>query len=277
MSPAWLNLPLVTFDRYEVRARLAPALILVLPVILPIRFLLPQEIIGWLEALFIWAFVLYGLTIFVGSLGRRREPRLWKLWDGPPSTRFCRWRDGFWGKQRKEALHVAIIQHLKIEPFSPQKERARPDEADRQIADAFGQVKELLRRRDGGGLWFTHLADYGFARNLLASAWLGILLSLLGAAVSAGFLWKTESMTALVAFAAELVFALVLLSLRYAFLPAATKQRADRYAEAAWEAFLIVVRSDDKPTKPNGQGSPHKGEAAEPSTKNPSEHGEDQA
>ena len=52
------------------------------------------------------------------------------------------------------------------------------------------------------------------------------------------------------------------------------KERADRYAEAAWEGFLIVVGSDNQTPKPEAPArAPGESVGAEPSPDDPSVHG----
>lgn len=229
------------FDKYELRARLAPAILMLLPVVLPLRAALPAGGIGWVESLLVAIPVLLCLTLLVAMLGRRLEPKLWQKWDGPPSTRYCRWRDDTLGKQRKTNLHAAVSQHLRVELYSLQKERARPEEADRVIVDAFRQVKEILRRRDPTGLWSAHNANYGFARNFLASAIWGIVLSLL-AAIACLVMWlRTDEQLAFVGIWVEVGLAAIFLVCRLWVMPGVAKLHADRYAECAWETFLVIT------------------------------------
>jgi hypothetical protein len=238
-----LPVPFLFFDKYELRARLAPAVLLVLPVVFPVRLLLPAGVLGWFEALLVTLPVLYGLTFIVRALGRRAEPRLWQSWGGPPSTRLCRWRDDRMGRQKKTLLHAAVAHHLHTDLYSAQKERARPEEADHVIADAFGRVRELLRKKDPTGLWSAHNAEYGFARNFLASATLAALLSLISAVVC-GVAWLlNKEPVALTALPVDTVMALGFLVCRLWAMPAAVKFCADRYAESAWEAFLVLADS----------------------------------
>lgn len=239
-----LPVPFLLFDKYEVRARLAPALLLVLPVVFPVRLLLPAGAIGWLETVLICVPVLCALTFLVRMLGRRAEPSLWESWGGPPSTRFCRWRDDGIGKQKKAQLHACVAESLHIDLYSHQKERSRPEEADQVIADAFGRVKELLRKKDPNGLWSTHNAEYGFARNFLASAALGAILSV-ALAVLCGALWlRDKEPLTLTAFGIEVVLALGFVACRLWVMPGAAKFCADRYAQSAWEVFLVLADSD---------------------------------
>jgi hypothetical protein len=264
-----LPVPFLFFDKYEMRARLAPAILLVLPVVFSVRLLLPPGVLGWLEALLISVPVLYGLTFVVRALGCRAERRLWQGWGGPPSTRLCLWRDDEIGKQKKTRLHAAVAQHLHTDLYSPQKERARPEQADQVIADAFGRVKELLRKKDPTGLWSAHNAEYGFARNFLASATSAALLSVISAVIC-GVAWLlNKELLALTGLVVDAVMALGLLVCRLWVMPAAVKFCADRYAESAWEAFLVLTDSGAQGTPaPTANEHPRQGAMGNPTGEN---------
>jgi len=167
------------FDAYEVRARLAVAVIVGLPVVLPLLTLVPADWLGRLGLGAVALFVLYGFGFCVAGLGAWVERRLWRQWGGPPSTRFCRWSDDTWGKPLKEQLHEAVNRKFRLELFHRRRERENPEGADQAIKDAFGRVRSHLRQHDPNSLWSSHNAEYGFARNLTGSAILGALLSVL--------------------------------------------------------------------------------------------------
>lgn len=236
--------PIKFFDRYEARARLPAVLLLAVPAV---PFLWAYEIRPTTSlqeagiATIISVPVLYFLSLVTGLAGKGAERRLWRRWGGPPSTRLCRWRDDGMTRHRKRAIHSAVAEHLGIELFSPQKERARPGEADRLIEEAFKRVRELLRRRDPHGLWSKQLAEYGFARNaLVTSTWAFGL----GTAFSLGCLlaWRILGDARLLkAGIGEAGIAPSLLPLRLWLFPAMVRVKADRYADLAWESFLTIV------------------------------------
>jgi hypothetical protein len=144
-------------------------------------------------------------------------------------------------RDRKRALHAAVAQHLGIQLHRAQKERARPAEADQQIEDAFKRVRELLRRRDPNGLWSKHLAEYGFGRNALATSTWGLGVATISSLVC--FLtWRAcGDARFFTAGMGEAILVPVLLPLRFCIFPAMARAKAERYAEVAWESFLMIV------------------------------------
>jgi hypothetical protein len=240
------------FDAYEVRALLGAAIIVGLPVVLPVVTLVPADWLGRLGLGAISVFVLYGFGFFVATLGRRAERRLWEEWGGPPSTRFCRWSDDNWGKPLKEKIHEAIARMFGLELFQRRRERDNPDGAEQAIKDAFARVRSYLRQHDANGLWYSHNAEYGFARNLTGSALLGALFAVLGC-IGCLIVWRyQDTTTALVMAIVEAMFVLAFVVL-HRIMPTVTKQRADRYAESAWHGFLNLADStaQDAPHPPH--------------------------
>lgn len=230
------------FDAYEVRALLGVAIIVGLPMVLPVVSLVSPDWLGRLGLGAISVFVLYGFGFCVAALGRRAERRLWQKWGGPPSTRFCRWSDDTWGKPLKERIHGAIARTFGLELFQRRRERENPEGADQAIKDAFARVRSYLRQHDANGLWYSHNAEYGFARNLSGSALLGVLFAILGCVGSLTEWWYQDTTTALVVAIIDAVFVPIFIVL-HRTMPAATEQRADRYAESAWHAFLNLADS----------------------------------
>jgi hypothetical protein len=230
------------FDAYEVRALLAVAIIVGLPAVLPVLTLVPADWLGRIGIGVISVFVLYGFGFCVAGLGRRAERRLWRQWGGPPSSRFCRWSDDTWGKPLKERIHGTISRTFGLDLFQRRRERENPEGADHAIKDAFARVRSYLRQHDANGLWYSHNAEYGFARNLTGSALVGALFSVLACVVCL-IAWRyQDETTALILAIVEAVFVPVFITL-HCVMPAVAKQRAERYAESAWHAFLNLADS----------------------------------
>ncbi len=83
-------------DQYTVRARLLPALLVALPAGVATLAWFPDGILGWGP---VWGLVAWsGGTLLLAQLGRdagkRKEPRLFELWGGKPTTRMLRHAGG---------------------------------------------------------------------------------------------------------------------------------------------------------------------------------------
>ena len=233
---------LLTFvDRYDVLARLLPAALLLVPIVIPWLLLVGDAVPAWV-AVAGGVILLYALSLLVAGLGRCYQAALWARQGGAPSTRLCRWADNRMEKCDKEQLHATVQARLQIALHSARKEPHRPDEADRLIATAFGRVREVLRKRDPNGLWFRFLTEYGFARNCLAVAGVSAALWLGSAAVCLLVWLHAGGQLALAGTAAGVALGLGSAAARFRFRDPIVTHLGERYAHAAWTAFLCLDR-----------------------------------
>jgi len=241
-------------DEYEVKARLAPGVIVALPALIDAIYLVPA-LSSWpvFTAGGIIALVLlYGLGHIIRAEGQQLEPALWKQWGGPPSTRLMRSNDRFFGAELKNSIRAALTQEFGVTLPTPAEEKKDPAGADKAIADAFGRVRGFLRRSDPTGVWQKNNIEYGFCRNLLGGR-------MLWASVAAGSvvvaIWHSATNHLGLVNPAMVVSCLSLFAAGYVgwrVLPKATKRTAERYAELAWTTFL-QVSSDRKQVTVSGR------------------------
>jgi hypothetical protein len=234
------------FDPYEIRARLVPALVVSLPGIVTLFFVvlsISESLAQFLSSGVVLVILVYTASFLVRYLGRTIESKIWQRWDGPPSTRFLRWRDPHFGDEVKRSLHEGVKRLCEIELSTAEDESTDHEEADRRISQAFGQVKAVVRRDDPDGVWSKHNAEYGFHRNLLGSRvpW---LLSAIAETLVCGTIWhlgRDEIM--LVASAINSLLVVWSIIWGWYFLPRFAKEAADRYADSAWNSFLVSARN----------------------------------
>ena len=226
-------------DEYELKARVAPGVILILPVLVDAAYAVP--------ALSNWPIfaaggicclaLLYGLGHVVRARGKAIENDLWISWDGPPSTRFMRDRDRFFDASLKTSIKAAVSHRFSVSLLSKAEESSDPGRADRVIADAFRRVREFLRKHDSGGLWNKNNADYGFCRNLLGCRFIWTMLA--AAATVFAIVVGIERKAGAFNVASAIGFASFdcAVYVGWMVLPDATRRTAERYAELAWIAF----------------------------------------
>lgn len=236
-------------DEYEIKARMAPGIILTLPIIVACIYVSPAlgawPIFATAGACCLVLF--YGLSYLVRNRGIAVEPSLWSEWGGPPSTRFMRHRDSTLPEQTKSLIRAEVEKKFSIVLLSSSEERSEPARADRTISDSFRRVRQYLRQRNPTGLWFKHNVEYGFCRNLLGCR--TIVLSL-GAASTIFTAWYGQRVGAGVlntAASIEVSFTLCAICYGWWLLPDSTKRTAEAYAEAAWVAFLDLNHEAEIP------------------------------
>lgn len=237
-------------DPYELKARIAPGLIIVLPVLVDVIYAAPI-LSSW--PIFAASGVctlalLYGLSLVVRALGKAVEPELWHGWGGPPSTRFMRNRDSTFGAELKQSIQSALAKRLSARVLTPDDEAKNPGRADQAILDAFRQVREYLRQHDPDGLWFKHNVEYGFCRNLLACRGVWAVASAGSIVFAVVYAAKTGAGLFNVASAFGGLSLLCAVYTGWMILPGAAKHTGEAYAELAWMSFLRSA-DDSRPLK----------------------------
>lgn len=231
-------------DPYELKARIAPGLILSVAVLVDVVSAAPV-----LSSLPIFAAsgicslaLIYGLGNFARARGEAIEPRLWSNWGGPPSTRFLRHRDNKFGDALKSSIREELSRRFAVRLLSRDDEVRNSDLADNEIADSFRQVRSYLRKNDPDGLWQKHNIEYGFCRNMLGCrvGWILLSLSAFGFAL-ANAVRTGQSVINPGSIVGFLSF-LCALYVGWFVLPNGTKRVADGYAESAWMEFLHTSR-----------------------------------
>jgi len=232
-------------DYYETRARFLPTLIIGMPVIFTLNFVLKSQIVNIISLIgsniILLLVIVYPFSFLIRYCGRKIEYKLWSSWDGPPSTRFLRWSDSFFGDQYKKQLHETIRKNLLIDLSTDQEEKADPEIADNKINQAFMQARSIIRLQDPQGLSYRHNAEYGFNRNLLGSRTIWLLLSMAGVSLCT-ILWFCKGYEANFYLLLNIVWLLFAIIYGWIFLPSSVRQSADRYAESAWSTFLELSR-----------------------------------
>ena len=180
-------------DPYTFRARIQPALIVVLPLGFLMFALLPEL------PIFVTAF--FGLlgaaggTAVVAQIGRERgrkkEPDLWRSWDGPPTTRLLRHRHIPGDITLSSNLRQQVEEWVGYPLPTEQEEEACPEWADKKYMDAVASLRESTRDRSKFPLVFAENVNYGFRRNLWGLRTIGAPI----AAVLALASWTLLSLT----------------------------------------------------------------------------------
>jgi hypothetical protein len=172
-------LDLVT-DPYERKARATPALMAVLPVVVPLvcQFGAKNPILTAIVGLLGTCGAIYAGASIARGRGKLIETKLVEAWGGMPTTILLRHRDSFYDGETKKRYHLDALLRLGMTMPTEAQEAADPRKAD----DAYGAVARRLREltRTDKGLLFKENTAYGFHRNMLGIKPIGILFSILG-------------------------------------------------------------------------------------------------
>lgn len=167
-------------DPYERKARVAPGLLVILPILVPLLGVHGEKnpvltsVIGLLGG----CGVIYALASVVRGCGKKLEERLIAKWGGMPTTIALRHRDKFLDSVSKQRYHTEIATKLGITMPTAEEELASPDKADDIYVGATKRLRELTRSNKQ--LLLKENIAYGFHRNMLAMKPVGIVSCLLG-------------------------------------------------------------------------------------------------
>ena len=220
-------------DRYELKARLLPALLAVLVLAPGAVAVLSSAQLGWLTNLLtgggLAAACPVAFAYFASAAGRHYERKLWPRWPyDAPTNRWLNPSDATCSQQQKELWYAAIQEIIGID-IPAVAAKGDPEELDRVINDAVRTLRTFFRGKEGHSLLVTHNEDYGFARNLAGLRLVWLPLSVVSVAAT----WLGYAITGNGVFwgiIAGTILLVCLVALRA--LPRYIRQRADRYAES---------------------------------------------
>ena len=170
-------------DPYERKARLVPALLVVLPVLVPLVCVYGPKhpVLAAVLGLLGGCGAMYGLASIARGRGKKLETQLIRKWGGLPTTIALRHRETqSLDSVSRQRYHDAIKSKLGITVPTAAEEAADPARADDVYIGATTRMRELTRG-DKSLLLKENIA-YGFHRNMLAMKTVGILVCFLGLA-----------------------------------------------------------------------------------------------
>jgi drug/metabolite transporter superfamily protein YnfA len=170
------------FDTYSQRARIAPVLLVVLP-LLTICLFAPKIGAQYsaIPIIFVVAAAVFAEEI-VRFAGKGLESKLAERWDGMPTVRALRYGNGDEGslrdRRRREVIHLSGV-----ELPNEIDERSDPKGADQIYDDAIRRCLSIVRRRQPKSMLGDENARYGFRRNMLGvkPLALGVIVIVVGA------------------------------------------------------------------------------------------------
>jgi hypothetical protein len=172
----------VPFDAYTLKARIAPALLVLLPLIASAFAWFPD--IASLPGLSVMAACGAAGGVILASQtrseGLRLQQQLFAEWGGAPTTRILRHRDSTISAVDKARYHRRLQELVPVQMPTQEAEAADPEAADTQYVSATAWVRERTRDSSAFPIVNDENANYGFYRNLSASNAFGRVTVVLG-------------------------------------------------------------------------------------------------
>jgi len=230
------------FDPYELRARVAPTIIIILPLIIMIFSIIqiPESLVSAIISLGIFFFVVYSVSFVVRELGHKLQKELWEQWGGAPSSLIMRCEDPRLNFELKKQIYKKIEKKYKIKLPRQDDQKDHPNIFLKSIEDVFNRVRTDLHEKSKDERWEKQNAEYGFLRNLAGSRLLWCIISLIGifGCVLGWILYKNDF--TLIGLALNLIICICSIAFGWFLSPKAVKDAGFRYAELAWNAFLSL-------------------------------------
>jgi len=168
------------FDEYSLKARVNPALLVLLPVFVVVAVWFPSlyEFGTAIAGLFVSCGAVAILAHFARERGKKIEPGLWSQWGGAPATMALHHSDSLIEDHLKNRYHKFL--ETKIPNWrapSPEEEIENPKHSFQTYNSAIGWLKERTRDSKRFPLVFAENINYGFRRNVLGLKTIGIIFS----------------------------------------------------------------------------------------------------
>lgn len=180
-------------DKYELNARLRPALLLLLPPILVALAWIPE--LRTMGGVILTLAVTCGVTYFISQAARRRGLALEARWGDAIGRRHSAQllsRDNTEiGSSLKQRL-IALVNEFGPGFPTPAEETADPQAAEARRLDAVGWLLEVTRADAQSSLLLAENIAYGFWRNLRGLKPIGLPLAVLALGVDI-WLWLKAS------------------------------------------------------------------------------------
>ena len=180
-------------ESYTFRAHILPALIAALPVGFLMFALLPGQPI-FVNASFILLATFGGaylLSLAVRGLGYKKQPDLWKSWDGPPTTRLLRHRRIPGDITLAPGLRLQVEEWAGYALPTREQEESCPTGADAKYEEVVASLREATRDQSKFPLVLDGNASYGFRRNVCGLRSVGGSIAFIAALLSWAILLLT--------------------------------------------------------------------------------------
>jgi Flp pilus assembly protein TadB len=238
----------VFLDRYERKARLAPAIIVAVPPLSLLTFLGTAP--AWLPAIpvLVAAATAYLLVDLVRTAGRSTERRLTALWGALPTVLALRY-DASGSPLLRDRRRALVERVAGVTLPTRRREHSRPEESNAEYQAALKTCINTVRTGQAGSeLLFIENRNYGFRRNLRGLKMAGIIFAIgsIVAAVTAGIALHALAPSAIASAVATIALALWIVVVRDSWV----RSQADIYSEQFFSTLDTYVGSRSIPNGP---------------------------
>lgn len=180
----------VGLDRYDINARLKPALFVLLPLFVTVAFWIPlaRTGSGVVVSLLSACGLLYLIAQTARRLGRAVERRMGNAAGRKHSARLLLHADATIAAETKARYH-AYLQSHGLSISAPEEEQVSPDTAFSRTRSAVDWLLEHTRPNAQKTLLFNENIAYGYHRNLYGMKPVGLLIAVTAITGHGALLW----------------------------------------------------------------------------------------
>jgi hypothetical protein len=230
------------FDKYTVQARLAPMFVTLLPFSVGVAVWIPGSSVVWkyLGAMVI-SLPLTALLAQLGrELGKQKEPKLFELWGGTPTTRLLSYQLSSVNRLTLQRYHRKLAELLPDLAIPQAADEAQNPSAANRIYDSCVHfLRQKTQDHERYPLVFEENINYGFRRNLWALKPFGIASSAIGTA-SCGFFALRHNESASAGLVGTILSGALLVLWIFVFRPEWVRAMANAYAEQLLAALDVM-------------------------------------
>lgn len=175
------------FDEYDRKARLAPALLAISPILMGFALRLGDwAFLGVVSSLAISLGGLWLLSDIARRMGKATQERLFKEWGGSPSVQLLRHGNEQLDEESKRRYHRILGAKADINMPTAEDERREPKGADAKYKSAQQWLIQNTRDKSKFQLLFNENVTYGFRRNGYGLRRIGLALCVISAVWAMG-------------------------------------------------------------------------------------------
>lgn len=228
------------FNAYEIRARIFPSLIILLPIVVLFFSIIPlsNPIEKILIGFGIFFVLVYAFSYQVRICGTKIQEKCWSNAGSPPSTLILQWENQVLSKDLKNQIYSTILKKYAIAiPDSIEQEKNLA-EFNRIIDNVFFRVRSDLYKKNPEGIWSKHNAEYGFVRNLFGCREIWVTISIICSIIGGFAYYYQQDNVILLGIFINCSCIIISLFAGWRSLPPSFEERGIQYAKSAWGAFL---------------------------------------
>ncbi len=239
------------FDAYTFKARVIPALIVLLPFGLALASLFPKKFVGW--DVLVWLLSNAGLAFFLEQfardLGKRKELKLFSDWGGKPTSLLLSHSKSSLSTETINRYHFNLSEQFGIITPTKEVEAKDPEFASQLYDSCIDFLEANTREVIKFPLVVKENANYGFRRNLLGMKFLAIIIAVIsiGLLVIPIFLhWNSLKSVSIVIFVSLLIDIALLAIWIFIVTKKWVKTAAFAYAKILLQACDVLKRKTEK-------------------------------